>query len=435
MTITVIGAGYVGLVTAVVFSELGNKVFCIDVDKKRISLLKNGQPPFYEPRLEELLQNNLAKKKLIFTDSYKDSVPKSQIVLICVGTPPKNNGEADLSYLFSAVEETAKNLKSYTVIAIKSTIPVGFEDDLENTAKRFAKSKFEFASCPEFLREGSAIEDSFHPDRIVIGASSEKAQKTLLELHAPISGERIICDIRSAQLIKYASNAMLAAKISFANAVADICERTGADVEKVLGGVGADKRIGRQFLYPGVGYGGSCLPKDVQAFIATARQFDYNFDFLRAVQEINEGQIEKFVSKVRAALSAQESKGKDLTGKRIAVLGLSFKPNTDDLRDAPSIKIISKLLDLGAEINAYDPKAMKSAQKILPQKVRFSKDPYEAAVYADAVLLITEWDEFKEMDFEKLKKAVASPLLIDGRNIFDKSKLQKLGFTYIGVGR
>lgn len=435
MTITVIGAGYVGLVTAVVFSELGNKVFCIDVDKDKISLLKEGKAPFYEPRLEELLQNNLSKRKLIFTESYEDSVPKSQIVLVCVGTPPKNNGEADLSYLFSAVEETAKNLKSYTLIAIKSTIPVGFEDDLENTAKKHAKSKFEFASCPEFLREGSAIEDSFHPDRIVIGASSEKAQKTLLELHAPISGERIICDIRSAQLIKYASNAMLAGKISFANAIADICERTGADVEKVLAGVGADKRIGRQFLYPGVGYGGSCLPKDVQAFIATARQFDYNFDFLRAVQEINEGQIEKFVNKIRTALSTEEAKGKDLSGKRIAVLGLSFKPNTDDLRDAPSIKIINKLLDLGSQINAYDPKAMKSAEKIFHQKVKFCNDPYEAAKDAQAVLLITEWDEFKEMDFEKLRKAVSLPLLIDGRNIFDKAKLSKFGFTYIGVGR
>lgn len=435
MTITVIGAGYVGLVTAVVFSELGNRVFCIDVNKERVSLLQGGKAPFYEPRLEELLQTNISKKKLVFTDSYEASVPKSQIVLVCVGTPPKDNGEADLSYLFSAVEETAKHLKAYTLIAIKSTIPVGFEDDLENRAKKFAKSKFEFASCPEFLREGSAIEDSFHPDRIVIGASSEKAQKTLLELHAPLSGERIICDSRSAQLIKYAANAMLAVKISFANAIADICERTGADVEKVLSGVGADKRIGRQFLYPGVGYGGSCLPKDVQAFIATARQFDYNFDFLRAVQEINEGQVKKFVNKIRTALSAREQEGKDLSGKKIAVLGLSFKPNTDDLRDAPSIKIITKLLEIGAQIQAYDPKAMKNAQRILPQKVKFCNDPYEAAKDVQAILLITEWDEFKEIDFEKLKKVVSSPILIDGRNIFDKVKLKKLGFTYIGVGR
>ena len=262
MTLTVIGAGYVGLVSAAVFSDLGNKVFCVDVNKDRIKDLKKGKVPFFEPQLDELIKRNLKSKRLFFTTSYAESVPKSQVILVCVGTPPKNNGEADLSFLFAAVEEAAKHLSGYTLITIKSTIPVGFEDDLEQTVKKHAKASFEFAACPEFLREGTAIEDTLNPDRIVIGAASKKSQKILLSLHAPISGERILCDIRSAQLVKYASNALLATKVSFANAIAEICEKTGADVEKVLAGVGADRRIGRSFLYPGVGYGGSCLPED-----------------------------------------------------------------------------------------------------------------------------------------------------------------------------
>ncbi len=435
MTITVIGAGYVGLVSAAIFSELGNKVFCVDVDREKIDSLRTGKAPFFEPRLEEFLQRNLEQKRLYFTTAYSEAVPKSQIVLICVGTPSKADGEADLSFLFAALKETAKNLKNYTVIAIKSTIPVGFEDDLEEVAKKHASAKFEFASCPEFLREGSAIEDSLHPDRIVIGASSEKAQKILLELHAPISGERIICDIRSAQIVKYASNALLATKISFANAIANICEKVGADVEKVLTGVGSDKRIGRAFLYPGVGYGGSCLPKDVLAFIAASRQFDYDFELLRAVHEINEGQIDKFVRKILTAFKVDPTKTASLSGKKLAILGLSFKPNTDDLREAPSIKIIKRLIELGAEITTYDPKAMDAARKILSKSVKFARDPYDAAKNSDAILLITDWDQFRQLDFEKLKRIVARPLLIDGRNIYDKQKLVKLGFEYIGVGR
>src|SRR3989344_5671541 len=275
MTITVIGAGYVGLVTASVFAELGNKVYCVDVIRERIEGLKKANIPFFEPQLKEYVQRNIKAKRLIFTTSYSESVPKSQTVFICVGTPPKKSGEADLSYLFSAVEETAKNISGYTLITIKSTIPIGFEDDLEQTVKKYAKSGFEFAASPEFLKEGTAIEDTLHPDRIVIGTESQKAQKILLELHAPISGERLICDIRSAQLVKYASNALLATKVSFANSIALLCEKIGADVEKVLTGVGFDKRLGRPFLYPGIGYGGSCLPKDVMAFIALSANFDY----------------------------------------------------------------------------------------------------------------------------------------------------------------
>src|SRR3990170_2891553 len=434
MTLTVIGAGYVGLVSAAVFSDLGNKVCCVDINKDRIRDLKRGKVPFFEPQLDEFIKRNLKSKRLFFTTSYSESVPKSQVILVCVGTPPKNNGEADLSFLFAAVEEAAKHFSGYTLIVIKSTIPMGFEDDLEATVKKYAKSKFEFAACPEFLREGTAIEDTLHPDRIVIGSFSKKAQKILLSLHAPISGERIICDIRSAQLIKYAANSLLATKVSFANALAVLCEKMGADVEKVIAGVGADRRIGRSFLYPGVGYGGSCLPKDVLAFIAIARSFDYDFHLLRSVDSINQGQIELFVSKVRKALGVEEDKGNNHQDKKVAVLGLAFKPNTDDMRDAPSIKIINHLLDLGIEVTAYDPQAMDNAKKILP-KVKFAEDVYSAIKDQDALLLVTEWPQFSQIDLARAKKLLKRPIIIDGRNLFPKDKVKELGFTYIGIGR
>lgn len=432
MTITVVGAGYVGLVTAAVFSELGNKVFCVDINSAKIAGLKRGKVPFFEPSLPDYIARNIKNKRLNFTTSYKDSIPKSQVVFICVGTPPKGNGEADLTYLFSAVEETAKNLSGYTLITIKSTIPIGFEDDLEATVKKHAKKSFEFAASPEFLREGTAIEDTLHPDRIVIGTKSQRAQKILLELHAPISGERIICDVRSAQLIKYAANGLLATKVSFANAIANLCEKTGADVEKVLAGVGADKRIGTAFLYPGVGYGGSCLPKDVLAFIAIANHFDYDFDLLRAVDGINNFQVEAFVRKIAAAVIG--GRNGDLHNKKIAILGLAFKPNTDDMRDAPSIKIIQHLIAEGATVVAYDPQAMKNAQKILPQ-IKYVKDAYKAIEGADALALVTEWPEFMELDFKKVKKLLKKPIIVDGRNAIDKPMVCALGFKYIGIGR
>lgn len=432
MTLTVIGAGYVGLVTAAVFSELGNKVYCVDVVAEKIEGLKRGKVPFFEPQLAEYIERNVKQKRLFFTTSYKDTVPKSQVVFICVGTPPKENGEADLTYLYAAVEETAKNLNhNFTLITIKSTIPIGFEDNLEETVKKHATSKFEFASSPEFLREGSAIQDTLHPDRIVIGTESAKAQKMLLELHAPISGERIICDTRSAQLIKYASNAILATKVSFANALAILCEKIGADVEKVLEGVGADKRIGRSFLYPGVGYGGSCLPKDVLAFIAIGRHFDYDFELLEAVDGINNGQIENFVGKVKKQLW---SKTNLLKGRKLAALGLSFKPNTDDMRDAPSIKIINHLLELGAEITAYDPQAMENAKKILTN-VTYAKDVESCIKGADAMLIITEWQQFRDLDLKKVKKLLREPIIVDGRNIYDPKTVRELGFKYFGIGR
>lgn len=430
MTLTIVGAGYVGLVTAAVFSELGNKVYCVDISKERIENLKKGKVPFFEPSLSEYIKRNIQTKKLFFTTKYSQAIPKSQVVFICVGTPPRQNGEADLSFLFSAVEETAKNLSGYTLIAIKSTIPIGFEDDLEQTVKKHAKARFEFAASPEFLREGTAIEDTLHPDRIIIGTKSKKAQKILLELHAPISGERIICDIRSAQLVKYASNALLATKVSFANAIANICEKTGADVEKILEGVGSDKRIGRNFLYPGVGYGGSCLPKDVLAFIAIGKHFGYDFALLKAVDQINQDQIELFIAKVKKALKAD-----NLSGKKLAVLGLAFKPNTDDMRDAPSIKIINSLLASGAQVTAFDPQAIENAKKVLPKEVVFAKSEYSAIEDKDAMLIVTEWPQFGQIDLAKVKKLLKSPIIIDGRNMLPREKLEELGFVYSGFGK
>lgn len=434
MTLTIVGAGYVGLVTAAVFSELGNKVYCVDVVPEKVEGLKKGIVPFFEPSLAEYLTRNMKEKRLTFTTSYKESVPKSQIVLICVGTPPRENGEADLTYLFSAVEEAAKNISGYTLITIKSTIPIGFEDDLEGIVKKYAKGKFEFASSPEFLREGTAIEDTLHPDRIVIGTASKKAQKMLLELHAPVSGERIICDIRSAQLIKYCANSILATKVSFANAVSILCEQMNANVEKVMEGVGADKRIGRAFLYPGVGYGGSCLPKDVLAFIAISQHFNYSFDLLSAVDNINNTQTERFIEKIRRALSAQEGKAVNLEGKKLAVLGLAFKPNTDDMRDAPSIKIINHLKDLKADVTVYDPQAMDNAKRVLPN-VKYAKDVQSALEGKDALVLVTEWPEFKQMDLHKVKKLLKHPIIVDGRNALDMEKAKELGFKYVGIGR
>ncbi|MDP2632486.1 MAG: UDP-glucose/GDP-mannose dehydrogenase family protein [Candidatus Curtissbacteria bacterium] len=432
MTITVVGAGYVGLVTAAVFSELGNKVYCVDVVPEKIEGLKKGIVPFFEPSLSEFITRNIKAKRLFFTTSYKESVPKSQIVFICVGTPPKESGEADLTYLFAAVEETAKNFNhGYTLITIKSTIPIGFEDQLEATVKKHASSKFEFASCPEFLREGTAIEDTMHPDRIVIGSTSQKAQKILLELHASISGERIITDIRSAQLIKYAANSILATKVSFANAIAVLCERMGADVEKVLAGVGADRRVGRSFLYPGIGYGGSCLPKDVLAFIAIGRHFDYDFQLLQAVDSINNDQIENFINKVKSAVGGKEG---NLKGVKLAMLGLAFKPNTDDMRDAPSIKIANHLTDLEATVVAYDPQAMDNAKRVI-KNIKFAKDAYSAITGADAMLIITEWPQFREMDLKKAKKLLKKPIIVDGRNIFNPKTVKEEGFTYLGMGR
>ena len=360
---------------------------------------------------------------------YHEAVSASKIVFICVGTPAKNNGEADLSSVFAAAKEIGKNITNYTVVVTKSTVPVGTNRKVEQIIKEKLanKVKFDVASCPEFLREGSAITDTLNPDRIVIGTDSNKAKELLLDLHKPIDGERIVTSIETAEMIKYASNSLLSTKISFANAMSFICDAVGADVEVVLSGVGLDKRLGRAFLYPGVGFGGSCFPKDVKALIAVAKQHNYDFSLLKAVNQINEQAKERFVEKVVKTLGRVE-------GKILGIWGLAFKPNTDDMREAPSIDIIKSLQAKGAKIKAFDPVAMENAMKILP-KVTYCQNPKDAATYADAILVLTEWNEFKQIDLGDVKKVMKQFYLFDGRNIYDPDKVKKLGFIYKGVGR
>lgn len=428
MTISIIGTGYVGLVTGAIFADLGHKVYCVDIDENKIESLKKGLVPFYEPGLEELVRRNTDQKRLIFTTNYSQAVPNSKVVFICVGTPPSQNGGADLTYLLEAVSETAKHLKGYTLIAIKSTVPIGVEVVLQVLIKQYSKARYEFASCPEFLKEGSAVLDARNPDRIVIGTNSKKAADLLLDLYKHFNGQRVISDLRSAQMIKYASNTFLATKISFANAIANLCEGLGADADKVLSGMGLDQRIGKSFLNPGVGYGGSCFPKDISAFIDIAQKSGYDFELLKAVDKINRQQVDHFIEKVIKLIGNPKN-------KTLTVLGLSFKPNTDDIREAPSIKIIQKLKDLGAKIKAYDPIASDNVKKVFGETIQLTENPYDAAVDSEALMIVTEWNEFRELDLIKIKKLMKRPIIVDGRNLYDGEKIKQLGFTYQGVGR
>src|SRR3989344_6345095 len=430
MTIAFIGHGYVGLVTAAVFADLGNTVWVVGRTKEKIERLKKGDPLIYKPGLEELLKRNLTAGRLKFTLDYKEAVVPSTVVFIAVGTPSKENGEADLSSVFAAAEAIGKSLAGYKVVVTKSTVPPG-------TGKRVSEivdkakpegSSFAIASVPEFLREGTGLSDTLHPDRVVIGTNSDRARDILTELHKPIDGKVVHCNVETAELIKYASNSMLATKISFAHAVAFLSEKVGADVERVLEGVGLDKRIGRNFLYPGVGYGGSCFPKDVKALIAIAGEHAYDFGLLRAVQEVNDQARKFFVEKIKKHFGS-------LKGKTIAVLGLAFKPDTDDMRDASSIYIISSLIQSGANVVSYDPVAMENAKKVLLHGVRFANDAYEAAKNADAVAIVTEWNEFRQIDLVRLAKGMKHLVLFDGRNIYEPAAVRSLGFMYYGVGR
>lgn len=430
MTISVIGHGYVGLISAAVFADLGNTVWCVGRDKKKINDLKRGTPPFFEPGLEELVKRNVKAGRLKFTLDYHEAIPSAEVVFICVGTPPQKTGEADLSSVFSAASEIGKNLEDYTVVVCKSTVPIGTNRTVGKILEKekSKKATFDIASCPEFLREGTAISDTINPDRIVIGSDSERAKNLLVELHKPIDGKIVLTTIEAAEMIKYASNSLLATKISFANAIAFICERAGANIEEVLEGVGLDKRIGKSFLAPGVGYGGSCFPKDVKALIATARQYKYNFKLLEAVDEVNEEAARFFVEKVIRAC------GDSVKGKIIGVLGLAFKPNTDDMREAPSIKIIESLQKKGARIKAYDPQAVGNAKRIL-KNITYVKNPYEASRDSEALLIVTEWNEFRQIDLKKIKRLMKKPVILDGRNIYDPKKVKELGFFYAGIGR
>lgn len=430
MTITFIGHGYVGLVTATVFADLGNTVWVIGHTKEKIDKLKKGIIPIYEPGLSEMVAKNVTAKRLIFTLEYEEAIKSSDVVFIAVGTPPKENGEADLSIVFQVAENTGKNLNGYTVVVTKSTVPVGTNRKVREIIEKVKpeKATFDLASIPEFLREGQAISDTLHPDRIVIGTSSKKAEGILVELHEPIDGNYVLTNIETAEMIKYAANAFLATKISFSNAIAHLSEKTKADGLKVLEGIGFDKRIGNQFLSPGAGYGGSCFPKDVKALIAISKQNGYDFSLLKAVEDINENATKSIISKAEKLLENSPK------GKTVAVLGLSFKPDTDDMRDAPSIQIIEGLKKMGVRIKAYDPVSMENSKKIISD-IQFCKDSYDAVSQAELLIIITEWNEFKQLDLKKVKNLMKKPVILDGRNIYNPNETKKLGFSYLGVGR
>ena len=429
MEIGVVGAGHVGLVTGACFADLGHPVVMVDNDAKRIANLKKGVMPYYEPGLKELVQQGVREGRLSFTTSLKEGVAKSTVLFIAVGTPQKATGEADLAYVEAVARSIAECLPGYRLVVEKSTVPVQTGKWIAHTIKTYLKKKqpFDVASNPEFLREGTAIQDFMKPDRVVLGVESSRAKDLLVELYKPLGAPIVVTDINSAELIKHASNSFLSLKISFINAVSQICERAGADVAQVADGMGLDPRIGRSFLNAGAGFGGFCFPKDLEAFIKIAEQLGYDFEILKAVRNVNEQQKRTFAAKIQRALWV-------VKGKTIAVLGLAFKPNTDDMRYAPAIDVIEYLQGEGAAIRAFDPQAMKEAAHLLP-KVTLCKDPYEAARGADCLAILTEWNEFKELDFKRIKKLLRQPLVVDGRNIYDPKRMRALGFRYLGIGR
>ncbi|OGC22142.1 UDP-glucose 6-dehydrogenase [candidate division WOR-1 bacterium RIFOXYC2_FULL_37_10] len=437
MKLAVIGTGYVGLVTGACFANLGNDVICVDKDLKRLETLSKGDVPFYEPGLPELVSKNHKAKRLVFSHDISSAVLNSEVIFIAVGTPPKSNGQADISAVISVAQSIAKTLKSkkknksgkFKVIVNKSTVPVGMGDIVTKILieNKISEKDFSVVSNPEFLREGSAISDFMNPDRIVVGASNNRAFNLITELYRPLNAHVIFTSVKSAELIKYASNAFLATKISFINEIANICERVGSDVLEVANAMGLDKRIGRQFLNAGIGYGGSCFPKDVLALMHLAREQGYDPQILSSVTEVNDFQSDAFVGKILKEL-------KNLRGKRISVLGLSFKPDTDDLREAPSLKVINSLLKKGAQITVYDPAVSSNSKKEL-KELSFADGVYEAIDGADAIIVVTEWAEFKEIDFDRAKKLVKGRIIFDGRNIYDPKRVRESGFKYIGVGR
>ena len=430
MKICIIGSGYVGLVTGTCFADLGNTVICVDNDEGKVARLKKGVMPIYEPGLEDMVKRNVKNGRLTFTGNLKDGVNKSEIIFVCVPTPPKENGDADMTYVEHVAREVAISMSSYKLVVDKSTVPVNTGEWVERTINTFVKRgiKFDVASNPEFLKEGSAIEDFMNPDRIVIGVSSKKAAGILTELYKPLKSTIVVTDIKSAELIKHASNSFLATKISFINSVANICDKVGADVVDVARGMGMDERISQAFLRAGIGFGGSCFPKDVAAFVHIAEKNGYDFGILKEVQEVNRRQRRLIIKKIEALLW-------NLPKKTVGILGLSFKPGTDDLREAPALEIIEMLLNEGVNVKVYDPVAMGKAKDILKKKVKFCKDAYKTAKGSDCLVIATEWNEFKELDLKKVKKLMKQPVIADGRNIYDPDSMKKLGFRYVGIGR
>jgi len=432
MRIAVVGTGYVGLVAGTCFAESGNTVTCIDIDERKIARLKEGILPIYEPGLEELLKRNVADGRLHFTTQYADCIGDAQVVFIAVGTPPGEDGSADLQYVVAAAEEVARNMQAYTVIVDKSTVPVGTAEKVRAAVAANTECEFDVVSNPEFLKEGAAIDDFLKPDRVVIGSATKRAAETMDELYAPFvrTGNPIIhMDVPSAELTKYAANAMLATRISFMNEIANICMKVGANVDHVRKGIGSDSRIGSKFLFAGLGYGGSCFPKDVKAVVRTAEDSGYEFRILKAVEAVNETQKRLLFDMVTDHYEG------DLSGKTFAVWGLSFKPNTDDMREAPAIVVIKHLLDAGAKVVAFDPEAMEECKEWhLADSITYANNPMEALDDADALILVTEWNEFRRPDFDDVKKRMNGTVIFDGRNIYSRKTLENLGFTYYGIG-
>lgn len=432
MKITVVGTGYVGLVTGTCYAETGNDVTCVDIDIKKISKLKNGEVTIYEPGLEKLFIRNVKEERLHFTSSLAEGIQDSAVVILALPTPPGENGSADLKYILGVADELGKLLTGYIVIVDKSTVPVGTAQKVHDSIAKNYKGEFDVVSNPEFLREGVAVEDFMKPDRVVIGTTSEKARKVMSDLYAPFvrQGNPVIfMDEPSAELTKYAANCFLATKVSFMNEIARLCEMFGADVDMVRRGIGSDERIGKRFLFPGIGYGGSCFPKDVQALAMSARQVNYNFEILDAVMKVNENQRLYLIDGIRKYFKA------DIKGKRFALWGLAFKPNTDDIREAPALYMINALINEGAVICAYDPEAMKNVQEEIGNKIEYAESQYAALKGADALIIATEWNEFRTPDFSKIASSLKNKAIFDGRNLFDLAAMKQLGFYYQSVGR
>ncbi len=437
MKISVVGTGYVGLVTGTCFAETGLNVCCVDIDEEKINGLKNGIVPIYEPGLDEMIERNVEAGRLCFTTDIEESLKDSEAVFISVGTPPDEDGSADLSHVLAVAASVGKYMQDYLVVVTKSTVPVGTAEKVRNAIKteldkRGANIEFDVASNPEFLKEGDAINDFMKPDRIVIGVDSDKAEDVMRRLYKPFllnNHPILFMDIPSAELTKYAANAMLATRISFMNEIARLCENVGADVNKVREGIGSDPRIGNKFLYAGTGYGGSCFPKDVKALIKTGRENNVPMKIISAVEEINEEQKGILFEKLMKHYNG------DLKGKRIALWGLAFKPNTDDMREAPALVVIDKLLKAGATVRAYDPVAIKECKRRIGEVIEYASDPYDAVKDADALLLITEWTEFRMPNFDKLTQLMKQKVLLDGRNIYEPSEVREKGFVYYGIGR
>lgn len=431
MRIAIIGSGYVGLVAGTCFADSGNDVACVDIDERKIRMLQDGQVPIYEPGLEELIKKNVKEKRLTFTTNLAEGVANAQAVFIAVGTPEGESGEADLQYVLAAAQAVGRAMKQYTVVVDKSTVPVGTADKVREAIAKVTDVEFDVVSNPEFLKEGAALDDFFKPDRVVIGADTERARNIMGELYAPFvrtENPILFMDTRSAELTKYAANAMLATRISFMNDVSALCEKVGADVDFVRKGLGADKRIGYPFLFPGVGYGGSCFPKDVKALVTTAREYGLELDLLRAVERTNERQKKLLVNKAVKHYGTLE-------GKKFGVWGLAFKPKTDDMREAPSIEVIEGLIGKGASVIAHDPVAAHAAKRVFGDRIRYAELPYDALEGVDGLFVVTEWNEFRHPDFARMKSLMKSPVVFDGRNIFQPARMREQGFTYFGIGR